>query len=490
MAFDLNSIDTIIVALMENRSFDQMLGSLTLPPHNRTDLEGLHPGLSNSYMNRTYPIRSLVNPELHSPNDNDPLHERADVGDQLGVPAGGVFPMDGFAANYIKTYSDGVDNPESMGYWDIAKLPMYKLFAEQYALCDHWFAPVPTGTQPNRLMAYSGYTLLDKNSRTTLPDQHIMLDWLTEQKVRFRCYHEDISFLFLMIRGFLSVTFHYNKHFKSFVDNFETDYLTMPDAKYPQVIYIEPSYASNPFPSTAYNDDHPPTPVARGQDFLNSVYTTLLKRPDRFARTLLLVTYDEHGGYYDHVSPPWVRTLPPPGLGAHYTPFESLGPRVPAFLVNPGIKPGSVFSGILDHTAILKLFGERFAPDKQYSPVVNARPIGSLAAALDQVAMPVAPAVAVESVRSLVALRTAPPRSKIRSIKPLLRLAAHGKYEDPNSTAFAFVLRKQFQKRPAQAKAAFPHIKASALKLPVAPDVPTVRKAKAPMAKTKKIRRS
>jgi phospholipase C len=95
---------------------------------------------------------------------------------------------------------------------------------------------------------------------------------------------------------------------------------------------------------------------------------------------VMIVTYDEHGGFFDHVSPPALRTDPPPG--ASYPHFDTLGVRVPAAIASPFVRLGSVFHGVLDHTSILKVSGERFGGGS-YSNVVDKRPVGSASAVLD-----------------------------------------------------------------------------------------------------------
>jgi len=89
------------------------------------------------------------------------------------------------------------------------------------------------------------------------------------------------------------------------------------------------------------------------------------------------VTYDEHGGFFDHVPPPTIPTFAPRGVS--YAPFVSLGVRVPAFIVSPFVKPKTVCSGLFDHTSILKLIGQKFRSDGHYSDAVDSRPVGSVA---------------------------------------------------------------------------------------------------------------
>jgi phospholipase C len=96
----------------------------------------------------------------------------------------------------------------------------------------------------------------------------------------------------------------------------------------------------------------------------------------------MVVDYDEHGGFFDHVSPPSVRTDPPPG--ANYTAgFETLGVRVPAFVLSPFVTPKHVFNGVLDHTSVLKFIAQKFGNGNPYSDVVEQRPVGSVLDVLD-----------------------------------------------------------------------------------------------------------
>jgi phospholipase C len=192
-----------------------------------------------------------------------------------------------------------------------------------FASANRWFAPVPTGTQPNRLMAMSGYTLNDVNQSLILPRQKLVYDWLAENNIRWRVYHQGIPFFMLMDGWHLKVLT--DSHFRNFED-FQNDIATESDDSYPQVIFIEPRYADAPH-IEAPTDDHPPTPIINGQHFLLKIYSDLLGNPDRWSRTVMIVTYDENGGFFDHVSPLPIVTQPP--TPNKYPAFLSTGPRVP-----------------------------------------------------------------------------------------------------------------------------------------------------------------
>ena len=131
------------------------------------------------------------------------------------------------------------------------------------------------------------------------------------------------------------------------------------------MIFIEPEYTDGPHADP--NDDHPTTGQAKGQAFLAEIYDTLISNSARWQRTMLIVTYDEHGGFFDHVAP---LSIPTDARGFQ---FNTTGVRVPAFVVSPQVAPGSVFSGHLDHTSILQLLADRFNPGQDYSAAVGAR---------------------------------------------------------------------------------------------------------------------
>lgn len=380
---NLDQIDTIIVVMMENRSFDHLLGYLSLPEYGRTDVDGLQPGMTNPLLGVNYPIYHLPSASKSLPAD--PPHERPDIAIQLmntPVPKGAIttkppYPMNGFVHSYsIKNHVDANHPPIPMGYHVGEDLPAADFFANNFCICDRWFASIPTGTQPNRLMAMSGYTLNDVNQSFMLPHQKLVYDWLTERGIRWRVYHQGIPFFMLMDGWHLKALV--DSHFRDF-DDFQNDIATESDDSYPQVIFIEPRYADAPH-IEAPTDDHPPTPILNGQHFLLKIYSDLLGNPDRWSRTAMIVTYDENGGFFDHVSPLPIATQPP--TPNKYPPFLSTGPRVPGFIVSPLVAAKSVYKGDLDHTSILKFIAKKFN-NGSYSPEVDARPVGDLTETLN-----------------------------------------------------------------------------------------------------------
>jgi phospholipase C len=375
MPSPLELIDTIVVVILENRSFDHMLGYLNLPGPARLPLEGLQSDpqwLLQHANSGIEPFESSVQ------QIDDPPHEHATIALQIGSPAvmGSPFPMNGFVDSYLMRHPPPHDNRLVMGYYTAQDAPAFDFFARNYTICDHWFASLPTGTQSNRLMAMSGATTLIDNAPLFLPDQRLVYDWLTDRNVSW-CVYQSGDFLpfFALMRRWQNeiatslaldaLVPHAHPRFRRF-RNFERDWTT--EQNMPAVIFIEPEYTDGPH--VAPNDDHPPTGVAPGQGLLTAIYATLISNPARWARTLMLITYDEHGGFYDHVSP---LKIPTPIAGHGLTPvFLSTGVRVPGFVISPLVEPGTVYSRPLDHTSILQLLADKYASGL-YSPEVHDR---------------------------------------------------------------------------------------------------------------------
>lgn len=286
--------------------------------------------------------------------------------------------MNGFVESYSKRQPPPSDNRLVMAYYSAQSVPTFDFFARNYCVCDHWFAALPTGTQANRLMAMGGETTIIDNVGLFLPDQPLVYDWLSDQGITW-CVYQSGHYLpfFSLMRKWqneIAVSLAHDAlvpdahpRFRR-LKNFAADWQTLNDM--PSVIFIEPEYTDGPH--SVANDDHPPTGVTQGQAFLAEVYSTLISNPDRWARTLMLVTYDEHGGFYDHVPP---LNIPTTVVGHGTTPvFNTSGVRVPAFIISPLVEPGSVFSGNLDHTSMLQLIGDKFGKGFYSAPVYYRQP--------------------------------------------------------------------------------------------------------------------
>jgi len=371
----ISQIKNIVVVMMENRSFDHILGYLSLNKFGRSDVDGLKDDPSWNAK-----CASVCNGEAFlpwhcsdpfNPTPYDPPHERVPIALQLGNKIEGVYPMNGFVENYASVCSvNPGDQSPVMSYYTADECPVTGFLADNFAICDRWFCSLPAGTQPNRLMAMSGYSNIDVNT-FPLPRQHLVYDWLNERKISWRVYHQVLPFFSMMTHWIPEILD--DDHFRRF-DRLDNDLMQSLPEEVPNVLFMEPTYSDAPHIGPS-NDDHPPTPVKGGQEFLLQVYKAFSSHPDIWAGTVMIITYDEHGGFFDHVPPIPLITQPPQGV--NYPVFESSGVRVPALIVSPFVKAKTVFHDVLDHTSILKFIGQVFGGGS-YSPEVDQRPVGSV----------------------------------------------------------------------------------------------------------------
>jgi phospholipase C len=379
---NLDQIKTIIVVMMENRSFDHMLGYLSLPPFSRTDVEGQSsdPAWLTRFTNldNGQSLQSFHSIDPYSlPAKFDPPHERPYVAQHLGRFQDGLFSMTGFASAIPDSVSaDPAARRLVMGYFGAPEAPINDFFARNFTICDQWFCSLPAGTQPNRLMAMSGESMIEVN-QTPLPEQDLVYDWLTKRGVSWCVYHQGIPFFTMMLKWVPEILG--NDHFRSF-ENLEKDLVKNPPGELPQVIFVEPTYGDAPHLGPS-SDDHAPSGISDGQEFLMQLYNAVTASLTFWRSALLIIAYDEHGGFFDHVSPPMIPT-PPPQAGL-YPQFDSLGVRVPAYVISPFAVPGAASHLLLDHTSILKLLAQRFDPNGSYSAAVDARSVKSVADALN-----------------------------------------------------------------------------------------------------------
>ncbi len=383
MAKDLSRIKTVVIAMMENRSFDHILGYLGLPDSGHplaTRIEGIQHA-NVYYAHDTYPPRPITSPSL----DPDPPHEREDIAIQINSLAG---PMRGFVESYRDHYPDA-DVGRVMEYCTNAYLPSTDFLARNFTICDNWFACLPASTLPNRLMAFSGYALVDHTPSGYLqiadnlfhdnPDD-LVYDWLDARGVDWRLYYSGSFFFMQMPRMLLKyeADSEEQKLFRP-IDRLADDFQS---GDVPTVVFVEPLYQDDfRRGSVQATDNHPPASLYGGERFLKIVYEAVSANRTIWNQLLAIFTYDEHGSIFDHVTPPRIRTNPPPG--AQYSQgFDTLGVRVPSILVSPFVSAAGLCEKTLDHTSILKLLGEKFGGGR-YTDLVDARAVCSVSDVLD-----------------------------------------------------------------------------------------------------------
>jgi phospholipase C len=383
-----SSIDHVIMVVFENRSFDHLLGWMSHPKYGGSGaIEGLtgdldagtgelaNPAYGNPALLKTFrPFFAEADETLAT----DLPHGRGEVHTQMAfTQVTNTFSMQGFAASYFHQNpmqaGPSATRPDCMRMLAPSAAPVTAFLARNYCVCDHWFTPIPTDTHPNRMMALAGYSEIEGTSSLE-PDEDLVFDWAERKGIPWRVYSDDFSYMMCLGRRGVDVLAQraINGSYRSF-SSFARDYQF--ETKFPAITLIEPAFSDDPF-ATEPNDNHPPLQMGPGESFLLKIYNvffgTRLAR-ERFAKTLLLVYYDEHGGFFDHVSPLAVATPSGrTGSKAKWPTFTTTGPRVPAIAVSPLIDPG-VFKGNLDHTSVLRFLGERFARDGLYSAEVTAR---------------------------------------------------------------------------------------------------------------------
>lgn len=363
---DLNLIETIVIVMMENRSFDHMLGHLSYRQYaNRTKVDGLQDPLNQQAYENIYEGEPYYPFEMKDGTlPSDLPHEREYVKTQLAYsPVTGSYSMSGFVdAYYQVTTANRTEKPEPMGFFPPNEAPITSFLANNFAVCDRWFTPLPTSTHPNRCIALGSSTPIDSTGQYdhSLKVDSLVLDWLDKKDVRWRVYHHGVLSCFYLFRlGFVL-----DPRFCSF-DHLKDD-INAPVGEFPQVVFIEPSYEG-----ANQNDNHPPVPVSYGELFLRDIYQILVSNQERWKKTVMILTYDEHGGFFDHVPP---LSIPYAPLHGEFPPFKTTGPRVPAIIVSPFVSSRYVYQGNMDHTSILQFLAERFAPhDGGYSDSVNIR---------------------------------------------------------------------------------------------------------------------
>lgn len=313
----LASIDTFVILCMENRSFDHYLGSLRM-------LEGRDVlGLDGDETNPA-PDGSLVKVwNLLDFTPEDPPHGWEEAHAQWN---GGK--NDGF----VKAHA-GASQNDVMGYHVRSQIPITYALADGYAVCDRWFSSVMGPTWPNRFYLLGGTS---KGQKSNLPVTGFtsITSVLDDAGISNRIYYHDAAW----------ATGAYFKF--SGLSKIEEFFADAAAGTLPQVCFIDPQF----FGGTA-NDDHPDHDVQLGQALIASVHAALAQSP-QWSRAMLIVTYDENGGFYDHVSPP---TTADDDLD-----FQQLGFRVPGIVAGPFARKGCAVHTQFEHTSVIRTLCRRF----------------------------------------------------------------------------------------------------------------------------------
>jgi phospholipase C len=371
-------IEHFFVLILENRSFDHMLGFSEIAgtdaeTRQPTTIDGLTGTESNVFEGRTFTVsRGAPDTMRYGPG-----HNFLDVLEQLcGAEAvyhpGGPYPPvsnSGYVSSYARKYPDTSSPQDVMRCFTPAQLPVLNALAREFVVCDRWFCSMPGPTEPNRMFASAATSGAFDDSPSDgeiaaaifAPGggykfrQGNVFQLLDKADVKWRIYADDVGYDYRL--PFASELDDVTPYFdvEAFTEFAEDLARPSFDARY---IHIEPAYDA----LDDYEDgtsQHPLGSVAAGERFIKAVYETIRSSPV-WHKSLLLITYDEHGGFYDHVIPGAAQGTGEKG-GTHGFTFEQLGPRVPAVIVSPLIPRNLIDHRPYDHTAITatisRLFG-------------------------------------------------------------------------------------------------------------------------------------
>jgi phospholipase C len=404
----LRKIDHVVVLMLENRSFDSMLGGLGKYYTAPSEFDGLSGNESNLDANDR-PIAVYNDPTDYAfliPDPN-PGETWLDINEQVfgindRVPPGAVPTMGGFVKNYMRQDSPAPSDPRHvMHYLQPQQVPVLSRLALEFAVCDRWFASAPCQTWPNRLFVHTG-TPKD----TAAPDAHGYEDNLvwkivggfssptvfkqlenagngSSWKIYFRygtMPHSSIltELQYLIELAQISGTNTFASFARFILD---CEHGTLPSYS-----FIEPLYKDFNFSLLKPDDQHPVGDISPGEKLVADVYNSV-RRGKNWNSTLLIITYDEHGGLFDHVRPP--AAVPPDDFVTDPFNFNRYGVRVPAVIVSPYIKPRTVLRAApggypFDHTSIIATLRKRFSIGAPLSKRIAAAPDLETVLNLDQ----------------------------------------------------------------------------------------------------------
>lgn len=354
----LDNLKHIVVLMMENRSFDHMLG---FAKSDAWPIEGLKGDETN--LDSVNGV-AQVSDDAGFAGDftPDPGHSVFDTLTQLYGDANTPVVQDPAMSGFVRSYEGkNVTPPDAhriMKCFAPEKLPILVTLAQQFCVCDHWFSSVPGPTFPNRAFIHAATSVgrvdmgFDWGDLTTT-----VYERLAQNKQDAVIYYHDST----MAMTFSGLARNMQDYFGTF-DDFLSD---CKRNKLPAYSFIEPRFANSPGgggqSSFLASDQHPDHDVGEGEGLIQQVFEAIWNNPNTDVRnsTLLVIVYDEHGGLFDHVKPPTtvcpdknVYTKKPPSMDPNFD-FTRLGVRVPAVLVSPYIEPGTIDSTVYDHTSVI-----------------------------------------------------------------------------------------------------------------------------------------
>ncbi|HEY0511052.1 MAG TPA: alkaline phosphatase family protein [Thermoanaerobaculia bacterium] len=314
-----SGIEHVVVAMMENRSFDHLLGWLHAADGRQAGLV-YKDSLGNAF--RTYRLTS----DFQGCGHSDPDHS---------YDGGRTEYNDGRCDGWLRA---GSNDRYVIGYYTRADLPFLGAAAPDWTVCSRYFAPIMGPTYPNRIYQHAGVTdrLNDSLGHSSLPT---IWDRLADAGLEGRYYPSDTSFLDLWTPKYLSIT----KNYSQFLQDCAAGNL-------PEVAFVDPPLRGESAGTSS--DDHPHGDVRAGESWLYQTYRAVTTSPN-WKHTVLVINFDEWGGFFDHVRP-----AEAPDVDSA---FSLRGFRVPCIIVSPFAAPGAIARDVYDHTSILKMIEWRWS---------------------------------------------------------------------------------------------------------------------------------
>ncbi len=365
-----SAIKHLFVLMLENRSYDHMLGFANLTGTDAatgapTVADGLTGSEFNTYHGQKYPV-VRGSPDVTVA----PGHGFTDAREQLCGPFANYPDISntGFIYSLARSgYGDG--SGEIMRCFDPDHLPILTTLAREFAVCDRWFSSMPGPTEPNRYFLHAATSGKFDESPTPRElieastnhwggmefDGGTIFDALERADVKYRIYAGDHFPVAGELKG-VSNTFDV-REFHDLADDLQDEDF---DARF---IHIEPKYFDGILDTADANfgngnSQHPSGSVAAGERLIQATYEAIRNSPV-WESSLLIITYDEHGGFYDHVAPPAAEPTGSTGR-KHGFKFDQLGARVPAVIVSPRIPKGTIEHRLLEHSSVIKTVCDQF----------------------------------------------------------------------------------------------------------------------------------
>lgn len=396
-------VDHILIVMQENRSFDHYFQML--PQNGQPDVDVAPLAYTNPDKDNV-PVAPFHNPE-HCFVDTNHEWNGSHLQYNGGLMDGFILTNEGHGSAPPHPAPDAKSGVRAMGYYDQTDIPFYFWLANEFSIADRYFCSLLGPTWPNRMYLYAASSrsatenklksFLDikgtcsgdadcggqAGSCTSLgckgtcatdedcgrdapvgtcdvgaggvckPIGRTLFDYLEMRKIDWKVYATGTPGFALTIDAWLTYHVEHQRTIEEF-------YIDAAEGKLPQVAFVDSDIGNEVFDG---NDEHPPASPQPGQRFVAGVVDALTKSPN-WAKSALFITYDEHGGLYDHVPPP--DACPPgdlpPELGPNDEPgdFDRYGVRVPLFVVSPFAKKHFVSHRVYDHTSIVRFIEARF----------------------------------------------------------------------------------------------------------------------------------